>query len=131
MKTALAAALSAIALSTPAFAQNPGALSQSAQLAGAWRLTAKVASVPYDLVCRFEQSGEDVGGVCADADDGTGHKLTGGHIDGDKVSFRHRGHFMFAKFDVNYAGVVEGDHMSGQIAVFGHTGAFTAVRAER
>jgi hypothetical protein len=56
--------------------------------------------------------------------------VTDGHVEGDHVSFSHGGHFLFNKFNVNYAGVVDGDRMSGRIDVFGHSGDFIAVRTD-
>jgi hypothetical protein len=125
MKTLITAVLAVVALSTPAFAEG-------SPLSGAWRLSAKVASVPFKLLCRFEQMGDRLGGTCVnDSGARPGHELTlaAGHVDGDHVSFKHEGHFLLNKFDVNYQGVVAGDRIDGQIAVFGHTGDFTAVRA--
>ena len=121
MKSLIAAALSALVLSTPAVAHD-------SLLSGAWRLSAKVASVPFNLICTFEQMGDQLGGTCAAPSSGKTLALKAGHVDGEHVTFKHEGHFLLNKFDVNYAGVVDGDKMTGQIAVFGHTGDFTAVR---
>ena len=121
MKKLLIAALAACALSTPALAGD-------SPLSGAWRLSAKVASVPFQLVCRFERMGDKLSGACIDPSNHKGHPLTAGRIDGDHVSFTHGGSFLFNTFDVNYAGVVDGDHMTGRIDVFGHSGDFIAVR---
>jgi hypothetical protein len=49
-------------------------------------------------------------------------------VDGDHVTFTHRGSFLLNTFDVNYAGVRDGNQITGRIDVFGHTGDFTAVR---
>ena len=121
MKKLLAIAVAALAVATPAFAgDNP--------LSGAWRLSAKVASVPFNLICRFERMGDNLGGSCMDSVHHKDIPLTAVHVDGDHVTFKHAGHFLLKTFDVNYAGVVEGDKISGQIDVFGHTGDFVAVR---
>jgi hypothetical protein len=117
----LVAVLAVVALSTPAVAQD-------SPLSGAWRLSAKVASVPFHLICRFEQMGGKLGGKCLDP---AGHRnlpLTAGSVDGDHVTFTHGGSFLLNKFDVNYAGVIDGDRITGRIDVFGHSGDFVAVR---
>jgi len=116
---AVAAALAA--LSSPVRADAPA-------LSGVWSLSAKVASVPWRLVCRFHAMGERLGGVCADPKDGGKLALKGVQVDGDKVTFAHEGHFLLNTFDVIYSGVKDGDKITGRIAVFGHTGEFTAVR---
>jgi hypothetical protein len=121
MKMLLAAALAVVAMATPALADE-------SPLSGAWRLSAKVASVPFNLICRLQQVGDKIGGVCLEPSGHKGHPLTAGHVEGGHVTFTHGGSFLLNTFDVNYAGVVDGDRMSGQIAVFGHTGDFTAVR---
>jgi hypothetical protein len=121
MKTLFAAAFAAALLSTPA-------LAQVSTLSGAWRLSAKVASVPFKLLCTFDQTGDRLSGVCQEPSGHKAHPLTGGVVQGDRVTFKHEGRFLLNTFDVNYAGVVDGDTISGQIDVFGHTGDFTAVR---
>ena len=121
MKMLSTAALAVFALSTPASAHD-------SMLSGAWRLSAKVASVPFHLICKFEQIGDRLGGTCHDPSSTTQMPVLAGHVDGDEVAFAHPARFLFNKFDVNYKGVVEGDQIKGQIAVFGHTGDFTAVR---
>jgi len=121
MKILLAAALAALALASPAYAEE-------SPLSGAWRLSAKVASVPFHLICRFEQMGGKLAGSCAEPSGHKGHPLTAGSVDGDHITFTHRGSFLLNKFDVNYAGVRDGDQITGRIDVFGHSGDFVAVR---
>jgi hypothetical protein len=113
MKTLFAAAFAAALLSTPALAQD-------STLSGAWRLSAKVASVPFKLLCTFDQTGDRLSGVCQEPSGHKAHPLTGGVVQGDRVTFKHEGRFLLNTFD--------GDTISGQIDVFGHTGDFTAVR---
>lgn len=116
------------AVASPALAQDPA-------VAGAWLLSANVSNNPYNLICHFEQTGDHLGGNCVEAEkNGEAAKdahplhLTAGKIDGGHVAFSHPGHYFVMSFNVNYAGVVEGDHMTGKINVFGHKGSFTAVR---
>jgi hypothetical protein len=121
MKILLVASLAAFALSTPAMAED-------SPLSGAWRLSAKVASVPFHLICKFEQMGGKLSGDCVDPKGRRDMPLTAGSVDGDHVTFTHGGSFLLNKFDVNYAGVRDGDRITGRIDVFGHSGDFVAVR---
>ncbi len=127
MKTLLAVASAAIALATSAFAED-------APLSGAWRLSANVESIPIDMLCHIQQAGDRLQGTCVETltrapmtRAGRSHALTG-RVTGDRVTFSHGGRFLLSSFDVNYAGVLDGNRMTGRIDVFGHTGDFTAVR---
>jgi hypothetical protein len=111
-----------------AFALSSPVSAHDSMLSGAWRLSAKVASVPFHLICKFDQIGDRLGGTCHEPSSVKEMPVVAGRVEGDQVVFAHPAHFLFNKFDVNYKGVVEGDRMNGQIAVFGHTGDFTAVR---
>ncbi len=121
MKMLFVAALAALALSTPVAAED-------SPFSGAWRLSAKVASVPFHLICQFEQMGDKLGGQCVDSEGRRNMPLTAGSVEGDRVTFSHGGRFLLNKFDVNYAGVRDGDRITGRIDVFGHSGDFVAVR---
>ena len=130
----LAVVLAAGAIATPAFAQDTP--HEGGPLSGAWKLSAKVASVPFNLICRFAQTGSRLEGSCVKASanktaaaNAAPIPLTAGTVDGAHVTFKHNGKFLLKTFDVNYAGVVNGDEMTGHIDVFGHSGDFVAVRA--
>ncbi len=125
----LAVVLAVGAIATPAAAQDANPLS------GAWKLSAKVASVPFNLICRFAQTGSRLEGSCVKApanktaaSNSAPIPLTAGRVEGDHVTFTHGGKFLLKSFDVNYAGVLNGDQLTGRIDVFGHTGDFVAVR---
>ena len=70
--------------------------------------------------------GGKLSGSCVEPSGRKDHPLTAGTVDGDHVTFTHRGSFMLNKFDVNYAGVRDGDQITGRIDVFGHSGDFIA-----
>ena len=96
---------------------------------GAWRLSAKVASVPFHLICKFEQMGDKLSGSCVEPSNHKGHPLTDGTVDGDHITFTHRGSFLLNKFDRELTPAVrDGDQITGRIDVFGHSGDFIAVR---
>jgi hypothetical protein len=103
---------------------------------GRWLVSGKVGAFAFTLNCTFDQAGESLGGVCVDASTsdpkvkgGRAHALTRGHIEGDHVRWSYQSSFLFKRFDVDYAGVRQGDQMSGEITVQGNKGAFTARRA--
>ncbi len=108
----------------------------AADLTGVWRFTCKVETFGFELECRFTQKGDDLSGVCRDmATNDPSHKpqgshtLTVGHVDGDRVSFAYRTHFLLIPFTASYAGTVSGDRMSGEAIAPGHRGSFSAVRS--
>jgi hypothetical protein len=49
-------------------------------------------------------------------------------VSGDRVSFTYGSNFMVTKFDVVYAGALQGGTIKGTVLVPGHNGAFTATR---
>jgi hypothetical protein len=118
-----------------AIATLVAASSASAQVAGAWRVTGKVASFAFTLNCDFKPAGDQLGGVCVDASTsdvrvkaGKSHVLTAGSVHGDHVTWTYRSSFLFSKFDVTYRGAISGARMTGAIDASGHAGVFTAVR---
>ena len=105
------------------------------EVAGAWRVTGKVAAFAFTLNCRFTTAGGRIAGVCVDASTsdarapaGQSHVLTAGTVDGDAVSWTYRSSFLLSKFDVTYRGRLTGDRISGSIKAAGRDGVFTAVR---
>jgi hypothetical protein len=134
-------ALSALLLASPAMAQ----------VAGAWRVTGKVAGRAFAVDCRFEPRGTEqhgaeqhgpeqhgaaeFGGVCVDAETGEAgahpgkaHTLSKGVITGRQVRWTYPANFLLAKFDVTYTGTLDGDRMTGVISAGGRDGQFTAAR---
>ena len=111
------------------------ASSASAQVAGAWRVSGKVAGLSFTLRCDFKPAGDRLGGLCVDASTndarvkaGKSHALTAGTLHGAAVTWTYRSSFLLSKFDVTYAGTISGARMSGTIDAQGHPGAFTAVK---
>jgi len=127
MKLALAlASVVLIAAVTPASA---------ADLTGVWRLNCQVETFGFVLECKFSQTGQALGGVCTDlsTNDSThkpqgSHPLVTGKVEGDKVSFAYRTHFLLIPFTAAYSGTVSGDRITGEAIAPGHKGVFTAVR---
>jgi len=123
----LPAAIMALALTTSASAQDSAA--------GRWAVAGNVDGKNFTLDCRFQQSGAALSGACIDGPTGDSkikggrsHALTKGHATGTSVSWTYVSSYMILSFNVDYAGVRNGDHMSGTIAAAGKKGAFTARR---
>ena len=107
----------------------------AADMSGMWKLTAKVETFGFVLHCKFDQAGEKLTGVCTDMATNDpqhrpqgSHVLTSGVVQGDKVRFSYRTHFLLIPFTCSYSGVVTGDSFSGEAEAPGHKGVFTAVR---
>ena len=97
-------------------------------LSGLWRVSGRVATFDFSVTCRLERHGEQLGGACLEGTNGTAHPLTGGSIDGDKVTWTHQGHFLLKTFNVVYSAVLHGGAMQGELSAAGHSGAFTAAK---
>ena len=131
METQVKAMLVAAAV---AAAAAPAAAQDGA--AGRWMVSGKVSGFAFTLNCRFDAAGAALTGVCVDGatsdarvKGGKRHELTRGKVSGDHVSFSYESSFMLSHFNVDYAGVLQGDRMSGSILANGATGAFTATRS--
>lgn len=119
--------LSIVLLATPAAA---------ADVSGVWRLKAKVDSFAFELECKLNQlAGGKLTGVCTDlATNSAEHKpqgshaLTTGQVEGDRVSFAYKTHFLLMPFTASYSGVLEGDAIKGEARAPGYRGTFTATR---
>jgi hypothetical protein len=127
MKFSLAALalLSAIMVGSPA----------TAEVSESWRINYSLAGHPIALDCRFESKGAQLGGVCVNVATGdpkvrggTAHPLTRGAVNGTQISWAYEARMMLAKFEVNFAGVVDGARMAGTVNVAGRKGEFTGVR---
>jgi hypothetical protein len=97
-------------------------------LSGLWRVSGRVATFDFSVTCRLERHGEQLGGACLEGGSGKVHPLTGGSVDGDKVTWTHQGRFLLKTFNVVYSGVLQGGAMSGELNAAGHSGAFTAAK---
>jgi hypothetical protein len=104
---------------------------------GRWAVAGNVEGKNFTLDCRFVQAGQNLSGECIDGptgdakvEGGRSHTLLEGQVAGDGVTWTYQSSYLFVKFDVKYAGVREGDHMSGTISAAGKAGTFTANRVE-
>jgi hypothetical protein len=124
---AAAALLGFLGVAAPAAAADDAA--------GRWAVTASVAGHGFTLDCRFAQAAQRLSGACVDGptgDDkikgGRSHPLTKGSVNGNKVTFSYESSVGILPFGVDYTGVRDGDHITGQISALGKTGTFTANR---
>ncbi len=105
--------------------------------AGRWAVAGTVEGKNFTLDCRFAETGQNLTGACIDGptgdakvEGGRSHPLLEGRVAGEAVSWTYKSSYLFIEFDVKYAGVRDGEHMSGTIAAAGKTGTFTANRVE-
>jgi hypothetical protein len=102
--------------------------------AGRWAVAGHAGGHDFTLVCAFTQSMQALTGACVDGPTGDAkvkggrsHTLTKGSVSGAKVTWTYRSNYGIIGFNVDYAGVRQGDHMSGQITSPA-AGTFTASR---
>jgi hypothetical protein len=102
---------------------------------GRWAVAGHVAGKDFTLDCRFTQAAQRLSGACVDGPTGDAkikggrsHSLTKGAVNGSKVTWTYQSSVGILPFGVDYDGVRQGDHMSGQLSALGKTGAFTANR---
>jgi hypothetical protein len=96
-------------------------------LSGLWRVSGRVATFDFSVTCRLERHGDQLGGACLEPN-GKAHPLTGGSVEGEKVTWTHQGHFLLKTFNVVYSAVLHGGAMNGELNAAGHSGEFTAAR---
>jgi hypothetical protein len=101
---------------------------------GRWALAGRAGGRDFTLNCAFAQAGQALSGACVDGPTGDAkvkggrsHTLTRGAVNGSKVSFTYKTSYGIIPLAVDYAGVRQGDHMSGQITSPA-AGTFTANR---
>jgi hypothetical protein len=123
---AAAALLAGVAAAAPAGADDAS---------GHWALAGHVAKKDFTLDCRFTQAGQRLSGACVDGPTGDAkikggrsHTLTKGAVNGEKIAFSYQSSVGLLPFGVDYAGVRQGDHISGQLSALGANGTFTADR---
>jgi hypothetical protein len=104
-------------------------------LSGRWAILGHVAGRDFTLDCRFAQAAQRLSGGCIDGPTGDAHVKGGrnhplkkGEVAGNKVSWTYQSSYGIIPFDVDYDGVRQGDHMSGQLKALGKDGTFTADR---
>jgi hypothetical protein len=110
--------LPAILLATPA----------AAQVAGSWQVSGKIGSKAFLTNCQFTPNNTGFGGVCVESKTGKHHALAKGSIAGSQVQWSYPVSFMMMTFDVNFAGTLSGNSITGTVAASGHDGTFTATR---
>ena len=111
-----------------AFLTPSVSLADDDTLSGLWRVSGRVASFSFNETCRLERHGDGLAGACMEGQNGATHPLIGGAITGDKVTWTHKGRFLFKTFNVVYTAVIDGGGMRGELNAAGHSGAFTAAR---
>jgi hypothetical protein len=120
-----AALLTALATAAPAVADDAS---------GRWAVAGHAGGKDFTLNCAFTQAGSGLSGACVDGPTGDArvkggrsHTLTKGSVSGAKVSFTYKTSYGIIPLTVDYTGVRQGDHMSGQITSPA-AGTFTATR---
>lgn len=121
-----AALLACLAAAAPASADDAS---------GRWAVAGHVADKHFTLDCRFVQAAGRLSGACIDGPTGDAkikagrsHPLTKGSVSGNKVAWTYQSSYGILSFGVDYDGVRQGDHMSGELKALGRTGTFTADR---
>ena len=116
-----------------ALAAGPSASADDAS--GRWAVSGHVAGKDFTLDCKFAQAAQRLSGACVDGPTGDkkikggrSHALTKGAVSGNKITFSYQSSVGILPFGVDYTGVREGEHMSGQLSALGKTGTFTANR---
>ncbi len=117
----------AILAATAAIFAPSVSLANDYLLSGLWRVSGRVATVDFSVTCRLERHGEELGGACVEGS-GKAHPLTGGVVEGDKITWMHKERFLLKTFDVVYSAVLHDGAMHGELSAAGHSGAFTAAR---
>ncbi|MCJ2188692.1 hypothetical protein [Novosphingobium beihaiensis] len=121
----LALAAAAACLLTPA--------ASMAQVSGPWRVSGDIDGKNFVLDCQFVPNGTQLGGVCTDVATGDSkksklkkHKLSSGSVKGSAVAWSYPVKVMFLSVDINFAGTLNGNRMTGTISAKGREGHFTA-----
>ena len=107
----------------------------AAQVAGAWHVNGKIDDRVFALDCQFDPNDSGFGGVCIEAPAGSAgthagkqHILTKGNVSGNQIGWTYQASFMLMSFNVNFAGTMAGDSITGTVTASGHSGPFTATR---
>lgn len=100
----------------------------AAQVAGHWQVNGKIDDRAFVLDCQFTPAGGGFGGVCVETAKNKRHVLTKGSVVGAKIGWSYEASFMMMSFDVNFAGTMAGNSITGTATAHGHSGPFTAIR---
>lgn len=121
-----AALLVSLAAAAPATADDTS---------GRWAVLGRVDGRGFTLDCKFVQAAQTLTGACVDGPTGDkkikggrNHPLTKGAVSADKVAWTYQSSYGILPFAVDYNGVRQGDHMSGELKALGKVGTFTANR---
>jgi len=112
--------LSLLLMSSLAFAQT-----ETASVAGTWKIHSTVAGNESDSTCTFVQKDSELTGTCKSEQ---GESKLSGKVEGKKVSWSYNADYNGTALTIKYSGTVAGDKMSGDESVdpFGVSGDFTA-----
>jgi len=119
--------LSVLAAATAILAPSVS-LASDDLLSGLWRVSGRVATFDFSETCRLERHGDVLAGSCLEDHNGRVHPLTGGRVEGEKITWMHEGKFLLKTFDVVYSAVLHDGAMHGELSAAGHSGAFSAAR---
>ena len=119
-------------LAVPFFLFPAGAL---AQAAGKWHVTGEIDGKAFAVDCDFQTHGNSLDGQCVDistgdakAKPGKVHRLTEGSVQGREVKWTYQTKVLMMAIDIDFAGAVQEERMSGSITAKGRKGKFSAVR---
>lgn len=120
----LSAATASLA-AAPAFAEMPGN----------WHVTGDIDGKAFAVDCKFAPQGKNFGGACVDAATGDAkvkagktHVLKQGTVIGNQVHWTYPTKVMFMSIDIDFAGTMSGNRITGKVSAKGREGTFTAVR---
>ena len=123
--------ISSLMLAAMLLAAAPAA----AQIAGDWHVNGKIDDRMFVLNCQFQPNDSGFGGICVEAPGGSAgthagkqHILTKGSVAGNQIGWSYPTSFMLMSFNVNFAGTMAGDSITGTVTASGHSGPFTATR---
>lgn len=106
-----------------------------AQAAGKWRVSGEISGKAFTVDCQFGEQGGRLAGVCIDVSSeegktkpGKSHVLTKGVVHGQNISWTYPTKVMIMSVDIDFAGELDGSHMSGTVSAKGREGTFSAAR---
>ncbi len=109
--------------------------SADAQAAGKWRVTGEISGKAFAVDCQFGEKGGRLAGACIDVSSeegktkpGKSHVLTRGMVQGQAISWTYSTKVMIMSVDIDFAGKLDGSHMSGTVSAKGREGTFSATR---
>jgi hypothetical protein len=104
------------------------AAKQPAAVAGTWEISWPGRQGPRTVVLRFEQDGEKLSGSIGGRGRGAAGSQIKGSVKGNKISFKIEMRTQRGDVTLTFRGKVEGDAMSGEVAVGQMTARWTGRR---